>query len=95
MMAILQSQLNFKTEGKILNHPDWKETMPTKILVVDDEPDLEHLIQKFRKEIRQKQFQFIFAHNGFGARKLQAEPDIDIVLTDIYMPEMDGLTLLS
>jgi len=40
--------------------------MPTKILVVDDEPDLEHLIRQ-KKEIRQKQFQFIFAHNGFGA----------------------------
>lgn len=71
--------------------------MPAKILVVDDEPDLEHLIrQKFRKEIRQKQLQFIFAHNGFEAlEKLQAEPDIDIVLTDIYMPEMNGLILLN
>lgn len=71
--------------------------MPAKILVVDDEPDLENLIrQKFRKEIRQKQLQFIFAHNGFEAlEKLQAEPDIDIVLTDIYMPEMNGLTLLT
>ncbi|MGH8002744.1 MAG: AAA-like domain-containing protein, partial [Brasilonema sp.] len=68
-----------------------------KILVVDDEPDLEPLLcQAFRKKIRQKQFQLIFAQNGLQAlEKLQAEPDIDIVLTDIYMPEMDGLSLLT
>jgi len=71
--------------------------MSAKILVVDDEPDLEPLIcQKFRKHIRQKQFQFIFAHSGVEAlEKLQAQPDIDVVLTDISMPEMDGLTLLT
>ena len=71
--------------------------MPAKILVVDDEPDLEDLLrQKFRKKIRDKQFQLIFAHNGVEALlKLQAEPDIDMVLTDILMPEMDGLTLLT
>ncbi|MBW4630856.1 MAG: AAA-like domain-containing protein [Iphinoe sp. HA4291-MV1] len=71
--------------------------MPAKILVVDDEPDLEPLLcQAFRKKIRQKQFELIFAQNGLEAlEKLQAEPDIDIVLTDIYMPEMDGLTLLT
>ena len=68
-----------------------------KILVVDDETDLEVLIkQKFRKQIRQNEYQFVFAINGKDALdKLQIEPDMDIVLSDINMPEMDGLTLLS
>jgi PAS domain S-box-containing protein len=71
--------------------------MSVKILVVDDEPDIKSLIrQKFKKEIKDKHFQFIFAYNGFEAlEKLEAELDIDIVFTDIYMPEMDGLTLLN
>ncbi len=71
--------------------------MSAKILVVDDEPDLEYLIrQKFRKKIQEKQLQVLFAQNGVKALELlQAEPDIDIVLTDILMPEMDGLTLLT
>lgn len=68
-----------------------------KILVVDDEIDLETLIkQKFRKQIREKEYEFVFAINGVDAlEKLQVEPDVDIVLSDINMPEMDGLTLLS
>ncbi|MFD2727521.1 adenylate/guanylate cyclase domain-containing protein [Hyunsoonleella rubra] len=69
----------------------------TKILVVDDETDLEILIkQKFRKEIRGNKYEFLFAINGIDALdKLKDQPDVDIVLSDINMPEMDGLTLLT
>ena len=69
----------------------------TKILVADDEADLEMLIkQKFRQKIREQKYEFVFAINGIDAlQKIQQYPDIEIVLSDINMPEMDGLTLLS
>ena len=68
-----------------------------KILVADDEVDLESLIrQKFRRHIREQKYEFVFASNGRDAlEKLQAHPDTSIVLSDINMPEMDGLTLLA
>lgn len=68
-----------------------------KILVVDDEPDLEVLIkQRFRKQIRDRQYEFLFAVNGADAiEKIKEAEDLDIVLSDINMPEMDGLTLLD
>ncbi|MCK9402941.1 MAG: response regulator [Chitinophagaceae bacterium] len=67
-----------------------------KILVADDEIDLETLIkQKFRKQIREEKYEFIFAINGNDAiLKLEQNPDVSLVLSDINMPEMDGLTLL-
>lgn len=72
-------------------------TKPSRILVVDDEPDLEHLVrQRLRREIRSGHYSFVFAHNGVEALEMLAEdPDIDMVLSDINMPKMDGLTLLS
>ena len=68
-----------------------------KILVVDDEPDLESLIlQKFRSKIKSKEYEFHFAQNGAEAlEKISNDGTIDLILTDINMPVMDGLTLLS
>ena len=71
--------------------------MKTKILVVDDEADLELLIkQKFRRKIREGIYEFVFASNGQEAlARIVENPDTDVILSDINMPVMDGLTLLS
>ena len=68
-----------------------------KILVVDDEPDVEPLmLQRMRRHIRSGRYSFVFAQNGVEALEvLNSSPDIDMVVSDINMPRMDGLTLLS
>jgi len=68
-----------------------------RILVVDDEPDVEALIlQRFRREIRKGEMTFVFARDGQEALDLLADdPDVMMVLSDINMPRMDGLTLLA
>lgn len=71
--------------------------MPAKILIVDDEPTMQLLMQKaFRRQLRRGEYEFSFASNGVEAlAAIEAQPEIDVLLTDINMPQMDGLTLLN
>ena len=68
-----------------------------KILVVDDEVDVETLItQKFRRKVKKGEWDIVFSRNGEEALEvLKKNPHIDILLSDINMPKMDGLTLLQ
>ena len=71
--------------------------MTTRILVVDDEPDMEALlVQKFRRQISEGSVELLFARDGVEALDLLASSDaMDMVIADINMPRMDGLTLLQ
>lgn len=77
--------------------PLQKDHGPVKILVVDDEPELELLVrQKFRRQVRTGEWSFSYALDGREALDcLERDPEIAIVLTDLNMPRMDGLTLLA
>jgi len=68
-----------------------------KILVVDDEPDLQMLmLQKFRSKVRNKEYEFLFAEDGSEAiETISKNKDLSLVLSDINMPKMDGLTMLT
>lgn len=69
----------------------------SKILVVDDEPDLQLLMkQKFRRKIRNEEYEFYFAEDGKKALEIINQQDeIFLILSDINMPNMDGLTFLN
>jgi len=71
--------------------------MAIRILVVDDEPQVERLLrQRFRQQLKSREYDLVFASSGKEALNiLEKEPDIPIVLSDINMPEMDGLTFVS
>jgi serine/threonine protein kinase/class 3 adenylate cyclase len=74
-----------------------RERGKAKILVVDDEPDVELLIkQRFRQQIKKSVYEFVFASDGLNAlEQLRKHNDVDVIMTDINMPGMDGLTFLS
>ena len=65
--------------------------------MVDDEPDLEPLmLQRMRRDIRSGRYKFCFARDGVEALEMLEEDEaIDMVLSDINMPRMDGLSLLE
>src|SRR6478735_7904966 len=71
--------------------------MTARILVVDDEPDMEALlVQKFRRKISEGSVQLLFARDGVEALDLLASnSSMDMVIADINMPRMDGLSLLQ
>ena len=69
-----------------------------KVLVVDDERDVQTLFeQRFRKEIRQKMIDFVFAYSGEEALLYlkQLKHEAVLILSDINMPGMSGLELLK
>jgi CheY-like chemotaxis protein len=73
--------------------------MNVSILVVDDEPDVAELFrQRFRHEVRQGLYVLHFAHSGEAALAMLGDgirPELIVILSDINMPGMDGLTLLG
>jgi serine/threonine protein kinase/class 3 adenylate cyclase len=75
---------------------DASTPQPTKILLIDDEPDMGLLLtQWFQHRIDAGELEFLLAENGEHAlSSIRAHPDIDVILSDIRMPGMDGLTFL-
>ena len=69
----------------------------TKILIVDDEPDLDRLMRlRLRRRVRAGQIELLSARNGVEALDvLAAHADVSLAICDINMPQMDGLTLLE
>lgn len=74
-----------------------ESTETVKVLVVDDEPEVEIMFrQRMRRDIRSGRYEFVFARSGVHALEVLTEnPDVKLIITDLNMPEMDGLTLLD
>jgi phosphoserine phosphatase RsbU/P len=97
--ALAHAVLETETPARLDDEPHYagQENGPVKILVVDDEPEMELLMrQKFRRQLVASTWSFTFAGDGQEAlHAIEADPDISLVLTDLNMPKMDGLTLLA
>lgn len=71
-----------------------------RVLMVDDEPDLDLLIQqRFRKSVKEGNLELSFARHGLDAIDHindAASPSKrpHIIVTDLNMPEMNGIELL-
>jgi CheY-like chemotaxis protein len=91
--ARFQSATDFATE--LVGLSDAKRPVIS-ALFIDDEPDMELLVrQQFRRELREGRYEFHFALDGqAGMDELRRRPEIDVVFTDLNMPNMDGLTFL-
>ncbi|MCW9024219.1 MAG: sigma-54 dependent transcriptional regulator [Gammaproteobacteria bacterium] len=73
------------------NHPPLSRAAPY-ILVVDDEPDIRHLVQEILED---EGYEVAVAENGEAARRAHRERRPDLILLDIWMPDLDGITLLK
>ena len=71
--------------------------VPLKVLVVDDEPEVEVMFrQRLRRDLRAGRYEMVFASSGVHALEVMDQhPDVAVVLTDLNMPRMDGMALLS
>ncbi|MGK7886608.1 MAG: response regulator [Crocosphaera sp.] len=73
--------------------------MPARLLVVEDEPDIEQIFKgKYWKEIKEGKYEFIFVNNGEKALEvIEKQGNIDLIITDLKMPNtgMDGSELIK
>src|SRR6267154_89141 len=96
-VGLLTKPIDFALLRNEIDRLGQKPHSAATILFVDDEPDLEALVlQKFRKQIRDGAVTFVFAHDGIEAlASIEDHPHVDMVVSDINMPRMDGLSLLQ
>ena len=73
------------------------DAVPMKVLVVDDEPEVEVMFrQRLRRDLRSGRYDMVFASSGVHALEVMDEhPDVAVVVTDLNMPQMDGMALIS
>src|SRR5262249_28744624 len=80
------------TEALAVRHPSDRSAMPRRVLIVDDDP----LIRRSLSETLQEEgIEATVADDGVHALSLFQTAAPDVVLSDVRMPQMDGLALLA